>query len=163
MESIANEISKLNLPSNNLKSISKNDEAQIEKIITPLINNGEQLFSEIITQLKETKEWKELTENEKADILNMSSEQKAQLSLFFMSYSSENKSQTLKATELRKSKAVSCLASALGITAINDIVSGIGALMTAEKGLQVLKIMGKRYLGYIGLAIAVYEFVDCVS
>ena len=63
----------------------------------------------------------------------------------------------------KTNRAVSCLASALGISAINDIISGTIALTTVETGLQLLKVMGKRYLGYIGLAIAVYEFVECVS
>lgn len=43
------------------------------------------------------------------------------------------------------------------------IVTGTKGLITARTGLQILKSLEIRYLGYIGLAIAVYDFVDCVS
>lgn len=43
------------------------------------------------------------------------------------------------------------------------IVTGTKGLITARTGLQILKPLEIRYLGCIGLAIAVYDFVDCVS
>ena len=165
--SIADKIGELNLVNSNLNGEripQKSDEEEVQKIITPLIENGEQLYQEMIDQLSETDEWKNLSENEKLEILNMSDTQKAQLSLFFINFPSQSNTQMQKIAPIQKSnRAVSCIASALGISAINDIISGTAGLMTVESGLQLLKVMGKRYLGYIGLAIAVYEFVECVS
>lgn len=119
----------------------------------------------MINQLKTTGEWNKLSENDKSEILNMSDAQKAQLSLLLVDFSVENdnNNKMQKIPAIQKNRAVSCLGVALGISAVNDIISGTAALMTVETGVQLLKVMGKRYLGYLGLAIAVYEFVDCIS
>ena len=165
---IADRIGELNLVNSNFNGDripqKSKEEEELQKIITPLIENGERLYQELIGQLIKTDEWKNLSENEKSEILNLSDTQKAQLSLIFINIPSHNNSQMQKIAPILKSNiAVSCIASALGISAINDIISGTAGLMTVESGLQLLKVMGKRYLGYIGLAIAVYEFVECVS
>ena len=60
----------------------------------------------------------------------------------------------------------SCLLSALGITAIRTIINSTAALSTSavlSSGLQILKHIGLRYLGYFGLAVAIYNFTECVS
>lgn len=165
--SIANRLEKANLVTNSLggqRVIKKSNEEEIQEIIAPLIENGKQLYAEMISQIKKTDEWNNLSEIEKSEILNLSDTQKAQISLCFISFPSQSNSSMQKVAPIQKTnRAVSCLASALGISAINDIISGTIALTTVETGLQLLKVMGKRYLGYIGLAIAVYEFVECVS
>lgn len=65
-----------------------------------------------------------------------------------------------------------CLAVAIGIDDIIDIVQGggsIGAIVAGTKGLinaktmvQVLKSLGMRYLGWIGVGIMVYDYANCV-
>jgi len=63
-----------------------------------------------------------------------------------------------------ESKAGRCLGAALGITAIRTLINSTIAL--TEPGiaaLQILKHIGLRYLGAIGVAYAVYSFSKCVS
>ena len=85
---IADRIGELNLVNSNFNGDripqKSKEEEELQKIITPLIENGERLYQELIGQLIKTDEWKNLSENEKSEILNLSDTQKAQLSLIFI-------------------------------------------------------------------------------
>ena len=56
---------------------------------------------------------------------------------------------------------VSCLSAALGVRAVREL--GLSGVMSAQGAVQIIKAVGKRYLGYIGLAIMVHDFIDCMS
>lgn len=56
-----------------------------------------------------------------------------------------------------------CLSVALGVTALNAIISAPGKLLTATKALQIIKIVGKRYLGYLGVVVAIKNFISCMN
>ncbi len=56
-----------------------------------------------------------------------------------------------------------CIAAALGLNIIDDLISNTAALMTVQGTTQLLKTLGKRYLGWIGVGIAVYEFGNCMD
>ena len=53
-----------------------------------------------------------------------------------------------------------CIGVALGIAGIKSAITGI---FTVEKGISLLRIMGRRYLSYIGIAWMIWDFSDCVS
>lgn len=62
------------------------------------------------------------------------------------------------------SRALSCALSALsGYEGFEKLLSGTSSLMTAMDVLSILKGVLKRYIGYIGIAVAVYEFGNCVG
>jgi hypothetical protein len=62
------------------------------------------------------------------------------------------------------SRALSCALSALsGYEGFEKLFSGTANLMTAMDLLAILKGVLKRYIGYIGIAVAVYEFGNCVG
>jgi hypothetical protein len=62
------------------------------------------------------------------------------------------------------SRALSCALSALsGYEGFEKLFSGTASLMTAMDMLAILKGVLKRYIGYIGIAVAVYEFGNCVG
>lgn len=62
---------------------------------------------------------------------------------------------------------MTCLGAALGLEALYEIYSStlsLGAtaeVLTAKQAVKLLTKLGSRYLGYLGLAIAIYEFVEC--
>ncbi|MCD6346800.1 MAG: hypothetical protein J7L96_05200 [Bacteroidales bacterium] len=59
---------------------------------------------------------------------------------------------------------ISCASTALGIAAIREIITTTGALITVQSTVALLKVLARRYgFGYIGLAIAIYEFADCMN
>lgn len=62
------------------------------------------------------------------------------------------------------SRALSCALSALsGYEGFEKLFSGTASLMTAMDVISILKGVLKRYIGYIGIAVAVYEFGNCVG
>jgi hypothetical protein len=139
---------------------NKKTEAEVKNIVTPLINNGKEIHNELLLNLKSTQEWNSLTNKEKETLINFSDVQLAELSLIFIELQNNI---TLREeddwTEVR-----SCLSGALGLGELYYLlVQNPRALATARGTLSLLKHIGGRYLGYIGLGLAIYDFVDCVS
>lgn len=98
-----------------------------------------------------------LTKDEVNDLASLGDDDLALLS--FIVYEMEQ-SETMSRAAV-SSQLISCLAVATGISSIKEIwVSG---LVNAKTITQALIAQGKRYLGYIGVALMVYSFVDCVS
>lgn len=58
---------------------------------------------------------------------------------------------------------VSCIGAALGINEVIGLISNTAALATAQGTLQILKFLAKRYLGWLGVAVAVYSFGNCMG
>lgn len=137
-------------------------ELMIRPIVRPLIENGEQIYEEMIQQLSETLEWQQLTEEEKNEILDFDDQQMAELSLIF----TQPVVARMSADDIFK-----CAASALGISEAVNIYRNTVIMMSGEfsatiatkSALQLLKTVGRRYLGWVGLGYAVILFVDCVS
>jgi hypothetical protein len=50
-----------------------------------------------------------------------------------------------------------------GYESIQKLFSGTASLMTATEVISILKGMLTRYVGYIGIAVTVYEFGNCMS
>lgn len=55
------------------------------------------------------------------------------------------------------------LAAVTGYEGFDKLFSGTAGLMTAKAGLEIVKNFLKRYLGYFGIAIAIYEFGECMG
>ena len=139
---------------------NKKTEAEVKRIVTPLINNGKEIHNELLLNLKSSQEWNGLTNKEKETLINFSDVQLAELSLIFIELQNNI---TLREeddwTEVR-----SCLSGALGLGELYYLlVQNPRALATARGTLSLLKHIGGRYLGYIGLGLAIYDFVDCIS
>ena len=142
---------------NGLRSTGQVNEIEMRAILMPLIEDGESIRQEILSYMTLS----DCSGPEIDEIRNMSETALAELS--FTLAAAEMISAEFTATTTQNGSALNCLGAALGINAINDIIAGTGGLMTATKGIQIIKSFGLRYLGYIGLAIAIVQFVECVS
>lgn len=60
-----------------------------------------------------------------------------------------------------QARLVSCLSAAVGLTALKEL--GIGGVVTATSVRKALLAIGKRYLGYVGVAIMIYDFTMCMG
>ncbi len=60
---------------------------------------------------------------------------------------------------------VKCLLEATGINSLVSAVEGVLGQIPfgAAEILQIIKRLGKKYLGWIGLALAIADFVDCMG
>ncbi|KQC01752.1 hypothetical protein [Pedobacter sp. Hv1] len=108
---------------------------------------------EMVDQLEQTPAWQELTEAERVEITDYDDAQLAQLS-FVMSVSASTSS-------VDWPRVRSCASAALGIAGIAELWTNTLALGTVETAIGALKLIGCRYLGYIGIALMIYDFADC--
>lgn len=136
------------------------DEDQIREIVMPLIENGRQIHEEILSQVQETAEWQELSEEEREAILNYTEYQFAELSVIY----SMTQGDAEEVAKVDWNHVRSCLSGAFGLGDIYYlVVENPRALMNASSAVKILKHVGARYLGWIGLGLAIWDFVDCVS
>jgi hypothetical protein len=139
----------------NLKSTNRiNTENEMQVILQPLIANGELIHNAMINEITITNEFQNLTEIEKQEILNLTDEQLAELS-FIVNFQYQTNSVDWERVR-------SCASFALGISGIRNLYLNTAALGTVETMIGALKLIGKRYLGYVGVALMIYDFGDCV-
>lgn len=133
-------------------------ETQASTLLEPMVYSGETLYNSLISQVINSSEWANLTSQEQSYILNFTPQQKAMLEVLFQAASKDFSSAS------ETPRWVHCGVSALGINqAYGIFVNAFKVGMSATTAVQVLKFVGLKYLGYVALAIAVYEFVQCVS
>ncbi|WP_396179785.1 hypothetical protein [Flavobacterium sp.] len=139
----------------NLKSTNRiNTENEMQVILQPLIANGELIHNAMINEITTTNEFQNLTEIEKQEILNLTDEQLAELSFIVnFQYQTNN---------VDWDRVRSCASFALGISGIRNLYLNTAALGTVETMIGALRLIGKRYLGYVGVALMIYDFADCV-
>lgn len=160
-----NEVENEELPSDfqSFENISYSEvqgltEAQASALLEPLVYSGGTLYNSLIGQVINSSEWSNLTSQEQSYILNFSPQQKAMLEVLFQAASKDFSSSS------ETPRWVHCGVSALGFeSAYGIFVKAFRVGMSASTALQVLRFVGLRYLGYVALAIAVYEFVECIS
>ena len=119
----------------------------------------------MILQLSGTHEWQLLTEEEKTILMNYDDKQMAELALFFTeppTITTEYIS-TIHRSTIEENKILDCVSAVLGLEEAYSIFQNTRSLMTARGAVKILKLVGRRYLGWAGLALAVVSFVDCVS
>lgn len=143
-------------------------ELKIRSSVTPLIETGKQIHTDMIKQLNNTYEWQQLTQDEKTMILNFDDKQMSELALFFTQ--EENIALEGSSTVARKvdtqSEIIGCALTALGLKEAYDIYQTtreFNKIMSTGNSIKLLKKIGSRFLGWVGLAWAVIEFIDCIT
>ena len=176
-----NDLNKIILHQKNIVQESDNnrklefDESNLMHIYQPLIESGKNIFqflslnsnnlhlgSEMILSLNQMK----FSDEQYAEIgflfavLNHIDDFEKNRKLVYTS----NSNQRLQ-VDIRD--IMTCLGAALGLKLFEELylnTLSIGAtaeVLTAKQAVKLLTKLGSRYLGYIGLAYAVYEFVEC--
>jgi hypothetical protein len=144
--------------SNIAKNGVVNIEENYELILEPLVENGRELHTEMIAFLQEDIEFQNLSALEKEALLHLDDTQLAELSFVY--------SQTYELNERRMSmdpRIRNCVSTAIGIGAIRDLILNSAALGTVGTTVGAIKLIGRRYLGWIGVAWMVMDFVDCMD
>lgn len=153
-----------------MKSVSRLanlTEIEAQQVMQPFIEDGLQIQTEIVQQL----ETEPAMTEELAYFSGLSETDCAALSFVFHSMNEaglevEVVTGTLDKIETQQmtvttDRLLHCAAVAVGIDAIERI--GVGGVVTAATVRQAIIAIGKRYLGYLGLALMVYDFVECIS
>ncbi|NGP88484.1 hypothetical protein [Fodinibius halophilus] len=143
----------------NTSKVEKRKNSELEKVLQPLINEGK----EFKNSLKENSDKKRF----KNGISDLNKKQTMLLGLVSLIHNelkkNNNSLKNKTISNVDGDKVVSCASAALGVQSVKTIISGTAELMTAKTAVKIVKTVGKRYLGYVGVAIAVYEFTNCIS
>lgn len=142
-------------------------ESQAHEMLQPLIDDGKQMQTELLRQIKNTDY---ASDNDIMAIEYMSDEELASLS-FIIAVSKDNDNfdmvngRQVVSEHVFNAKIKPCLLAALGVGSIKNIYNTIiikGGISTAEL-LPILKIIGKRYCAYVSLVFFIYDVVDCLQ
>lgn len=137
-----------------LELIDPSDE-NLKIILQPLLNNGKSLYNELITFVGNTNEWNNLSAVERNAILSFDDSQFIELSLYtsIAAYGTSS---------IDWDRVASCAALAFGIRGIQESISAFALQgATIDTVVGALRVIGRRYLGYIGVALIIYDFVSC--
>ncbi len=129
----------------------QNQEEQVAVILEPLVINGKELQTELLSIIENSNEWEQIPDADKQILLNLSNEQLADLSI------------TYSFGGINGGAIHDCVGVALGFAGLRSLMTGMVTGPTVSTALGILKWVGKRYLSYIGLAWMIWDFMDCVS
>lgn len=121
--------------------------------LRPLVESGKVIHFEMIRYLQESGELSNLSEIERQQITNLDNSQLAALS-----FTIHTQSYSVDWAQVR-----SCASAALGFAGISELWTNTLALGSVETTMGALKLLGRRYLGWLGVALMVYDFQDCLG
>ncbi|MDE6114823.1 MAG: hypothetical protein K2G49_07150 [Muribaculum sp.] len=148
-------------------------EENIAKCMQPMVKVGSDIRQASLEMIKSKPLQCEVTQEEIQILESLTDEELAGIGFMISALcSNDNDAEILNNDALMQNRYIECLVVALGIDGIIDIFQGggsIGAIVAGTKGLinaktmvQVLKSLGMRYLGWIGVGIMVYDYANCV-
>ena len=103
-----------------------------------------------------------MSEDERDSIINITDQQRAQLSYIYALSNPDIEVQAVDAG-INFDILRDCMGVALGIAGIKSLMTNLVTGPTVKTAIATLKWVGKRYLGYIGIVWMIWDFVDCVS
>lgn len=127
-------------------------------MVNPLVLKGKEIHNEILGKIKNTDEWESLSYEDKDLIINFTDDSYATLALVY-SYTANANSSLAKPNP----QIMSCIGVALGVVPLYDLVLNTAALGTVQTAIGALKLIGRRYLGWIGVAVMIWEFGSCMN
>ena len=166
--SVLNRLEKLSNPALLSSNYQKAGEMLIEEselinTLNPLLENGLTIHSEFKSQIYNSDLYATFSHLEKAElhaeIEELNDDQLVELSFIVnVNYYRES----LGSENIDWDRVISCAGAAVGITAIKEIINNSLKAATVETMMGALRHVGKRYLGWIGVGLMIYEFVKCV-
>lgn len=146
------------------RNSENSSEAEIKMILQPLVENGRQIHNEIIFQVDLSNSEFGLTQDDINEIKNLDEKELAQLSFTFSTLQAHTRGGDEQArTPWDTETIMNCLGAALGLHEIYGIVKNTTQLATAQGALRVVKLLARRYIGWLGIAVAVYSFGNCME
>ncbi|GEM_PF-1749140 len=141
-------------------------ENEAEIILSPLIDDGKIIQSSMLKQIDMENPTKDDIEI-RNEIANFSNEELATLS-FLIAITSEKKDvenadPRMKATDIIQ-ELRPCLVSAIGLVNLKNIFKTIfvSGGVTSGEIITLVKVIGKRYVGYASLAFFIWDTIDCL-
>lgn len=105
----------------------------------------------------------ELSQEDYETLTSLEDEELAALALVYYLYDEDEIDIDGLEVRITKDRFINCMAVATGLDIAKSLINGTVELMTVRSALAIAKALVKRYYGYIGIALAVIEFIDCVD
>jgi hypothetical protein len=137
-------------PSNKLMNYN---EQEFAIALRPLVESGKVIHFEMIRYLQESGELSNLSYIDRQQITNLDDSQLAALS-----FTIHTQAYNPDWAQVR-----SCASAALGLAGINELWTNTLALGKVETTMGALRLLGRRYLGWLGVALMIYDFQDCMG
>jgi hypothetical protein len=151
----------------NAKTMSQPDgKHKMIEVLDPLVKNGRVLQKVILKHLENNEKALGFSSDEKEVVRSLDEQHLAEFALvmsFLYAKTKDFSKYRTSMNEFDADRVLSCISAALGITAIHSIISNTAQLTTIQGATQLLKVIGKRYLGWVGLGVAVYSFGKCMD
>lgn len=142
-------------------------EIKAQQLMEPFVEDGLHLRKQIVRQV----EMDPTMKVEATYFKNLSDEDCAALSFVFHSIEEADLdtkiiTETLDAEQnntktITKERLFHCVSFAAGYDILKEL--SVEGIVTAVTVRQALIAIGKRYMGYVGLVLMVYDFVECIS
>ena len=144
-------------------TVSRVDDSKISEILNPMLENGSEIVAELEAAIYQSDLYNDMTTAEqqsfRQEINNLTAQQFVELSMNFnIGYYLEN--DTLSEVDI--DLIMSCGAVAVGIVAIRDLFYNTIGAGSISSMIGALKHIGRRYLGWFGVAAMIYEFANCM-
>ena len=138
-------------------------EAEMEIILQPLVENGRQIYNDIISKVDLFNPEFGLTQDDINEINNPDDKELAQLALIYSALQVRDQLDMQARIQWDTDTVMNCLGAALGIHEIYGLIQNTAQLATAQGAIRVLKLLVRRYIGWVGVAVAVYSFGNCME
>ena len=138
-----------------LKNATMEDEMYIREMMMPLVENGQILYETIISEVNLNDP---IWNNNEEDLIlfdNVTEQHFVDLSIS-LSFVYAN-------ADIDHARVVGCIGVALGINELSGIISNTSQLMTTKGVTKLVKLLVKRYVGWVGVAVGVYSFGTCME
>lgn len=144
-------------------SESSTSDSDLSEILDPMVGNGEVILDGVHGVIYQSDFYANMTATEQEslhqEIDQLTDPQLVELSLTFNAiYYSDD----IVASQIDMDDIMACLAVATGIAAIRDLYINTMAGGSITSMLGALKHIGRRYLGWIGVAGMIYSFAECL-
>ncbi len=158
-------------------------ESQIASFYSYQVSLGKQYHQWMLSLIKPY-DWNLLSNSDKNAILNFTDPQFAALAIYYEGvaygilppnyYSTPMQNSNSNIIEMNRispqyvidpNAIQDCLSFATGYSAIREVLnlSSLNAAVISQSAVKILKTVGRRYLGWIGVALMVADFYDCMS
>jgi hypothetical protein len=152
--------------------------SKMEAACAPLVEVGQNVAKEVMEVYLLDKTSFELTDEEMAEICALDVTQSAEVGFLVSMIENEDFFLETYGRQITSAQILECLITAIGIDDITDIINikdttlwksiefikdGTTVLMNAKSMTKILKALGKRTLGWIGVAYMMYDFSTCIN
>lgn len=132
-------------------------ELQAKEVLTPFIEEGENIRQQIIEDMKVNPD--AYPADTEFFLSDMDDENLAELGFYVYEFYNNPNTEPQNTPKWFK-----CLGAAfVGVDGLNAYLQGTKTLLTAKAALTIAKAFAKRSLGIVGTAWAIYDYYDCMN